>query len=134
MLLGVLQKKIFYFDIDADGILKVFAKELISGQKNNITIRINKGRLTSDEIKKMLKDTERYKVEDLEYKVDAYNELEDYVYGIKTKMKGDLKKMDDVVKEATQWLDENKHAEINVIAKKKKKLERVCNSGAGPSY
>ena len=139
---GVTKAKIF-FDIDADGILKVSAEEPITGQKNNITITNYKGGLTKEEIKKMLEDAERYKVEDQEYKkkVDTYNALENYIYAIKNKMKNgnfrsrisseDLKKMDDMVAEAMKWLDVNKGAETNVIADKKKELKSMCNSIIG---
>lgn len=131
------------FDIDANGILHVSAEEPISGQKNNITITNDKGRLTMEQIEKMLEDAQRYKDEDAanKKKVDAYNDLEDYVYVIKAKMKDgnlrtrlvpeDLKKMDDVVEEAMQWLDANKLAEINVIADKKNELAHLCNSIPG---
>nr|XP_043615171.1 heat shock 70 kDa protein 18-like [Erigeron canadensis] len=131
------------FVVDADGILNVSAEEPLTGQNNNITIKINSMRLGKKEIEDMLEEAERYKYEDQEYKkkVDAYNALEDYIYVIKTKMKdGDirnrlsqsnLKKMDDVVEKAMQWLELNKLAETNVTAGKKKKLERVCNPIVG---
>ncbi|GJY79064.1 heat shock cognate 70 kDa protein 2-like protein, partial [Tanacetum coccineum] len=140
---GVTQARI-QFDIDADGILKVSAEEPTTRQKNNITITNDNGRLTKDEIDKMLEDAERYKYDDQLYKkkAEAYNALEDYIYAIKTKLKDgnirrklfleDLKKMDDVVEEAMDWLDANKLAEINVIEDKKKELERTCNSIVGP--
>nr|GEX87020.1 heat shock cognate 70 kDa protein [Tanacetum cinerariifolium] len=81
---GVTQARIF-FDIDADGILKVSAEEFITGRRNSITISKDKGRLTKEEIERMLEDAERYKVEDQEYKkkVDTYNALENYTYAIK---------------------------------------------------
>lgn len=90
-----------------------------------------------------MEDAERYKVEDQEYKkkVDTYNVLENYIYGIKNKIKNgnfrsrissnDLKKMDDMVAEAMKWLDVNKGAEMNVTADKKKELESMCNSIIG---
>ena len=91
----------------------------------------------------MLEDTERYKYEDQEFKkkAEAYNALEDYVYVMKTKSKDpnirnrvsldDLKKMDNVVQEAMEWLEINKFADIHVILEKKKELENVCNSIVG---
>ncbi|GKE56031.1 heat shock cognate 70 kDa protein 2-like protein, partial [Tanacetum coccineum] len=139
---GVTQARVF-FDIDADGILKVSAEEPITGRRNSITISNNKGRLTKEEIERMLEDAERYKVEDQEYKkkVDTYNALENYTYALKNKIKNgnfrkrisskDLKKMDDVVAEAMKWLDANKGAETNVIKDKKKELKSICNSIVG---
>lgn len=135
---GVTKAKIC-FDIDANGILKVSAKEPITGHKNSFTITNDKMGLGEEEIVKMLEDAKKYKVEDQEYKkkVDAYIALEDYVYVIKTKMKDDnikkrvghedLEEMDDVIKEAMQWLDINKLAEKNVLADRKKKLEYMFN-------
>ncbi|GJW36530.1 heat shock protein 70 [Tanacetum coccineum] len=105
---GVTQARI-QFDIDADGILKVSAEEPTTRQKNNITITNDNGRLTKDEIDKMLEDAERYKYDDQLYKKKALI-------------------MHDVVEEAMYWLDVNKLAEINVIEDKKKELERICNS------
>ncbi|GJW15356.1 retrotransposon protein, putative, ty1-copia subclass [Tanacetum coccineum] len=121
---GVTKARI-QFDIDPDGILKVSAVEPTTRQKNNITITNDNGRLTKDEIDKMLEDAERYKYDDQLYKkkAEAYNALKDYIYAIKTKLKDgnirrklfleDLKKMDDVAEEAMVWLDVNKLAEVS---------------------
>lgn len=74
-------------------------------------------------------------------KVDAYNELEDYIYDMKSKVEDvnirrrlsqkDLKKIVDVVEKAIQWLDIHKLAETNEIADMNNELERVCNSILG---
>ncbi|KAJ9549321.1 hypothetical protein OSB04_021864 [Centaurea solstitialis] len=129
------------FSIDANGILEVSAKQPMTGESNSITITNNNGRLTKEEIEKMLEDAERYKYEDEEFKkkAKAYDALEDYVYEMKTKSKdpnirkrvSHSKKMDDVVEEAMQWLEINKFADIDVITEKKKELENVCNSILG---
>ncbi|KAJ9549075.1 LOW QUALITY PROTEIN: hypothetical protein OSB04_021618 [Centaurea solstitialis] len=131
------------FSIDANGILHVSAKEPLTGQSNNITITNDKGRLSKEEIDKMLEDAEKYKYEDQEFKkrAEAYNALEDFVYEMKTKSKDpnirkrlsleDLKKMDDVVEDAMEWVEINKFADIHVILKKKEELEKVCNSIVG---
>ncbi|KAJ9549074.1 LOW QUALITY PROTEIN: hypothetical protein OSB04_021617 [Centaurea solstitialis] len=124
------------FSIDANGILHVSAKEPLTGKSNNITITNDKGRLSKEEIDKMLEDAEKYKYEDQEFKkrAEAHNALEDFVYVMKTKSKDpnirkrlsleDLKKMDDVVEDAMQWLEINKFADIHVILKKKEELEK----------
>ncbi|GJT69932.1 heat shock cognate 70 kDa protein 2 [Tanacetum coccineum] len=131
------------FDIDANGILEVSANEPITGQKNNIRITNDKMRLGKEEIEKMLIDAERYRIEDQEYqkKVNAFNQFEDYIYGIKTNLRDDnirkklsrddLMKIDNVVEEALQWLDINKLAEISVTAAKKRKVEQVWTSLGG---
>uniref|UniRef100_A0A452Z9J5 Heat shock protein 70 n=1 Tax=Aegilops tauschii subsp. strangulata TaxID=200361 RepID=A0A452Z9J5_AEGTS len=66
------------FDIDANGILNVSAEDKTTGQKNKITITNDKGRLSKEEIEKMVQEAERYKAEDEEHKkkVDAKNALE----------------------------------------------------------
>ncbi|KAJ9549329.1 LOW QUALITY PROTEIN: hypothetical protein OSB04_021872 [Centaurea solstitialis] len=132
------------FSIDANGILEVSAKQPITGESNSVTITNNTGRLTKEEIEKMLEEAERYKSEDEEFKkkAEAYNALEYYVYEMKTKSKDanirkrvshveDSKKMDEVVEEAMQWLEINKFADIHVITEKKKELQNVCNSILG---
>ncbi|KAJ9549073.1 LOW QUALITY PROTEIN: hypothetical protein OSB04_021616, partial [Centaurea solstitialis] len=131
------------FSIDANGILEVSAKQPITGECNNITITNDKGKLTKEEIQKMLEDAKSYKYDDemFKKKAEAYNALEYYVYVMNTKSKDanirkmvsleDLKKMDDVVEEAMQWLEINKLADTVLITEKKQELENVCNSILG---
>ena len=76
------------FDVDADGILTVSARELISNQKAMITVK-NSDRLSSEEIAKMVEEAKAYIEEDdkaLE-KVQAIKGLEEYVYQTKAKLK-----------------------------------------------
>ena len=67
---GVAQIKVC-FDIDANGILNVFAKEITTGLMNKIIITKNKSRLSSEEIKRMVKDAETYKAKDDEHKEEG---------------------------------------------------------------
>merc|ERR1712110_668118 len=73
------------FDIDANAILNVSAEEKSTGKANKITITNDKGRLTKEEIEKMVQEAEKYKAEDdkLRKKVDAKNGLENYCFQIK---------------------------------------------------
>lgn len=73
------------FDVDANGILNVTAVENVTGKKNNIVIRNDKGRLSTEEIERMITEAERYKEQDDEMRavVAAKNEFEGYVYQIK---------------------------------------------------
>ncbi|KAJ9545287.1 hypothetical protein OSB04_024994 [Centaurea solstitialis] len=125
------------FDIDANGILSVSAQEMASGQRNKIAI-INDGStsLSKEEIEKMVKDAEKFRVEDQEHakKVDAYNALEKYAYCMKNKIRGsfklqydDLKVLETAIDETISWLDENPEAEFNELVKKKDSLEGVFN-------
>ncbi|XP_047341493.1 chaperone protein DnaK-like [Impatiens glandulifera] len=72
------------FEIDANGILNVSAEEKKSGEKNKMLIRNDKGRLTTEEIKKLVQDAVKYRLEDEEQKkaAEARNEAEKYAYNI----------------------------------------------------
>jgi len=79
------------FTIDADGILNVSAEEKTSGNKNDITVTNENGRLSSEEIKRMIEEAEHLKSEDMKHvkKVRAINALDDYLYDMKKVMKDD---------------------------------------------
>ena len=76
------------FDIDANGILNVSAEEKATGKSESITIKNDKGRLSQEEIDRMVNDAEKYKEEDdkLKARVTARNELEAYCYQIKSSL------------------------------------------------
>lgn len=139
------------FDIDANGILNVSAEDKTTGQKNKITINNDKGRLSKDEIEKMVQDAERYKGEDEEHKkkIDSKNALENYAYNMRNTIKdgkiassldpAGKKKIEDAVEGAIQWLDQNQLAEADEFDDKMKELEKICNpiiakmyQGGGP--
>ncbi|KVI11970.1 Heat shock protein 70, conserved site-containing protein [Cynara cardunculus var. scolymus] len=127
------------FDIDANGILNVSAEDKTTGQKNKITITNDKGRLSKEEIEKMVQEAEKYKAEDEEHKkkVEAKNALENYAYNMRNTIKDDKissklpadekKKVEDAVEAAIQWLDGNQLAEVDEFEDKMKELEGVCN-------
>jgi len=70
------------FDVDANGILNVSAEEKTSGNKNKLTITNDMGRLSDEEIQRMIHDTEKYKEEDELYKqqIEKKSQLEQYIY------------------------------------------------------
>merc|ERR1739847_29081 len=127
------------FDIDANGILNVSAEDKTTGVKNKITITNDKGRLSSDEIQRLVQEAEKYKAEDEAHKkkVDAKNGLENYAYNMKNtindeKVAGkieadDKKKIEDAIEETINWLDNNQLAEIDEFEDKQKELEGICN-------
>ncbi|XP_042507324.1 heat shock 70 kDa protein-like [Macadamia integrifolia] len=127
------------FDIDANGILNVSAEDKTAGVKNKITITNDKGRLSKEEIEKMVKDAERYKSEDEEVKrkVDAKNSLENYAYNMRNTIKdekisgkldrADKQKIEKAINEAIEWLDGNQLAEVEELEDKLKELEGLCN-------
>jgi heat shock 70kDa protein 1/2/6/8 len=127
------------FDIDANGILNVSAEDKTTGHKNKITITNDKGRLSKEEIEKMVRDADKYKAEDedVRKKVDAKNALENYAYNMRNTIKdekigeklgaADKKKIEDAVEEAIKWLDSNQLAEVDEFEDKMKELEGICN-------
>lgn len=127
------------FDIDANGILNVTAEDKTAGVKNKITITNDKGRLSKEDIEKMVKDAERYKAEDEEVKkkVEAKNSLENYAYNMRNTVKDEKfagklsaeekEKIEKAVEETIEWLDRNQLAEVDELEDKLKELENVCN-------
>ena len=127
------------FDIDANGILNVSAEDKASGQKNKITITNDKGRLSKEEIERMVQDAEKFKAEYEEHKkkIDAKNGLENYAYNMRNTMSDanvggkldaeDKKTIEDAVEAAITWLDGNQTAEVDEFEDKLKELEGVCN-------
>ncbi|GKC39932.1 putative heat shock protein 70 family protein, partial [Tanacetum coccineum] len=101
------------------------------------TISSENGRLSKEEIERMIKDAEKYKLEDQEYKkrVKAFNALEDCLYTMKKNTKEytgnnreirkNLKKMEHAIADVTRWLDDNQGASIDELQHKKKFLESV---------
>lgn len=73
------------FDLDANGILNVSAKDSSTGKSEKITIQNDKGRLSKEEIDRMLSEAEKYRAEDEKQKekVTARNQLESYTFGVK---------------------------------------------------
>merc|ERR1719210_1287335 len=74
------------FDIDANGILNVSAMDKSSGKQNKITITNDKGRLSKEEIERMVNDAETFKAEDEKQKerISAKNNLESYCFNMKS--------------------------------------------------
>ncbi|KAL7257536.1 hypothetical protein ACSBR1_003776 [Camellia fascicularis] len=135
---GVLQINVS-FDIDANGILNVTAEDKTADVKNKITITNDKGRLSKEDIEKMVKDAEKYKAEDEEVKkkVEAKNALENYAYNMRNTVRdekvggkldpADKEKIEKAVEEMIEWLDRNQLAEVDELEDKLKELENLCN-------
>jgi len=126
------------FDIDANGILNVSAAEKSTGKEQKITITNDKGRMSADEIERLVQEAERYKAEDEANKgrVEAKNGLENYAFQIRNsindeKLAGkvseeDKTKINDAVQSTTSWLDANQNAEKEEFEAKQKELEGIC--------
>jgi len=127
------------FDIDANGILNVSAMEKSTGKEQKITIKNDKGRMSADEIERLVQEAERYKAEDEanRARVEAKNALENYVFQIKASANDekladkiseeDKKTINDAVTEALKWLDDHDEADKSEYDEKKAELEKVCN-------
>ncbi|NXN12530.1 HSP70 protein, partial [Indicator maculatus] len=127
------------FDIDANGILNVSAVDKSTGKENKITITNDKGRLSKDDIDRMVQEAEKYKAEDEANRdrVAAKNSLESYTYNMKQtveddKLKGKISEQDkqkvlDKCREVVSWLDRNQMAEKEEYEHKQKELEKLCN-------
>lgn len=91
------------FDLDANGILNVSAKEISTGKSERITIKNDKGRLSKEDIDKMLKEAEMYRQEDEKQKerVTSRNQLESYVFSVKQAVEEAGTKLSETDKKAT---------------------------------
>ena len=107
------------FDVDANGILNVSAVDKSTGKENKITITNDKGRLSKEEIERMVSEAEKYKAEDDEQakRIQARNQLEGYAYQVKStveddKLKDKISEEDrntvlEKCKEVLEWFDHN---------------------------
>jgi L1 cell adhesion molecule like protein len=102
------------FDLDANGILNVSASEKSSGKSEKITITNDKGRLSKEEIERMVEEAERYKQEDdlVKEKIEAKNKMEEQLYQIKSKANDEKDEgvkalLSEAIKKYDDWLFEN---------------------------
>ena len=127
------------FDIDANGIVNVSAKDQSTGKTNAITITNDTGRLSKGEIDRMVADAEKYKKEDemQREKIAARNSLESYVYSVKQTAEDpnvvnklnadDLETVKKKTQEVMAWLDRNSMADKEEYEEKQKDLQQVCS-------
>ncbi|TPX70895.1 hypothetical protein SpCBS45565_g01499 [Spizellomyces sp. 'palustris'] len=127
------------FDVDANGILNVTAVDKTTGRSNKITITNDKGRLSKEEIERMVSEAEKYKAEDeaAAERIQAKNGLESYAYNLRNTLQdekiagkleaGDKTKLESAIDEAIKWLDSNLEASKEEYEHKQKDLEGVAN-------
>jgi len=125
------------FDVDANGILNVSAVEKGSGKIEKITITNDKGRLSKEDIEKMVNDAEKFKDEDDKQKerISAKNGLESYIFNLKSSLDNEEIKTKLTSEEvsgaqtaldsALKWLDANQLAEKEEFEDKQKELETM---------
>lgn len=127
------------FDIDANGILNVSAADKSTGKSEKITITNDKGRLSKEDIERMVNDAENYKAEDekAREKIAAKNALESYAYSMKQTVEDekvkdklteeDIATINSKVDETMSWLDSNQTAEKDEFEHQQKQLESICS-------
>ena len=129
------------FEVDANGILQVSAEDKGTGKAEKITITAEKGRLSEEEIERMVREAEEYAEEDKKVKerIDARNGLESYLYNLKNTMEDDekgladnlsaedKKELQDTIDETLDWLDEHADAETEELQEKQKEVEAIAN-------
>merc|ERR1711861_7281 len=131
------------FEIDSNGILNVGAEDKGTGASEKITITNDKGRLTEEEIEKMIREAEEFAEEDklAKERIDARNAFDGYIHSMKSavdgsgenkglgeKMDEDEKEtIDDAIKDGQDWLSSNPEADAEEIKEKQKEIEGICS-------
>merc|ERR1712050_535007 len=130
------------FEIDSNGILNVGAEDKGTGKSEKITITNDKGRLTEEQIEKMIKEAEQFADEDKKVKerVDAKNAFDGYLHSMRSATEGsgenkglsekldddEKEKIMDALKDGQSWLDSNPEADAEEIKEKHKEIEGIC--------
>merc|ERR1719506_2207504 len=129
------------FEIDSNGILNVGAEDKATGKSEKITITQEKGRLSQEDIDRMVQEAEEFAEDDKKVKerIDARNALEGYTYSIRNTIEDEKKgiadkiseedkeTIEEAVKDALAWLDDNQEAEKEDFEEKQKEVEQVAN-------
>ena len=129
------------FEVDANGILQVSAEDKGTGKAEKITITAEKGRLSEEEIERMVREAEEFAEEDKKVKgrIDARNGLESYLYNLKNTLEDDekgladnisaedKKELQDTIDETLDWMDENPEADMEDYQAKLKEVEQIAN-------
>ncbi|KAG6597739.1 Luminal-binding protein [Phytophthora cinnamomi] len=126
------------FEIDANGILQVSAEDKGTGKAETITITAEKGRLSQEEIDRMVQEAAEFADEDKKVKdrIDGRNALEGYLYSLKNNVEEKLEdKIDEddkdtvltAVQDAMDWLEDNQEADKEDFEAKQKEVEKLVN-------
>merc|ERR1711988_160204 len=131
------------FEIDSNGILNVGAEDKATGKSEKITITNDKGRLTEEQIEKMIKEAEQFADEDKKVKerIDARNAFDGYLQSMRSAAEGSgddkglSEKLDDdekeqiaeAIKDGQDWLSSNPEADAEEIKEKQKEIEGICS-------
>jgi len=129
------------FEIDSNGILNVGAEDKGTGKSEKITITNDKGRLTEEEIERMVREAEEFAEEDKKTKerIDAKNAFDGYLHGLKGAVEGgdgkgladkmeeeDKEKVKEALEDGESWISANSEADSEEIRDKHKEIEGIC--------
>mmetsp|Transcript_11604 Transcript_11604/g.17849 ORF Transcript_11604/g.17849 Transcript_11604/m.17849 type:complete len:688 (-) Transcript_11604:108-2171(-) len=128
------------FEVDSSGLLQVSAEDKGTGKSEKITITAEKGRLSEEDIKRMVDEAEQFAEEDRKVKerIDSKNGLESYLFNLKNTLEDsdggvadnisseDMKEMQDVINETLDWMEENPEADTDDYNGKKKEVEQIA--------
>ena len=129
------------FDVDENSILTVTAVEKATGKSEKIVVTNDSGRLSKEEIERMLREAKEFEEQDkvTKEKIDAKNSLENYIYSMKNTVEDKEKGIGDKIsqsekdeitnalKEAQDWLSANQEAEKDDYDTHLKDLQKVCD-------
>ena len=131
------------FQLNADGILHVSAEDKFSGKAESLVITNEKGRLSDEEIRRMVLEAETFEEQDRKEKerVESRNKLEGYVYSVKSSLSGEDKgsrlsdqlsdeerdEVDKSLEETNEWLDDNQDAEKADLDERLSELEAAVS-------
>jgi len=126
------------YDLDANGILQVNACDKTTGKVEKITITNDKGRLSQEQIEKMVRDAEKFKDDDAKQKerIESKNQLENYAYTIRSSLQDenisgklsqeDKTKLNAIVDSTLSWLDSHQGSDKEEFDAKRKELENTA--------
>jgi heat shock protein 5 len=129
------------FEVDANGILQVSAEDKGTGKVEKITITAEKGRLSAEEIERMIHEAEEFAEEDKRVKerIDARNGLESYIFNLKNQLDDDdkglaenlsienRKELEDTIEEMLDWIEDSSEANKEDFDEKQKEIESIVN-------
>ena len=126
------------FDVDANGILSIGAHDKGTGKQESLTITSEKGRLSDEEIERMVREAEEFAEEDNKEKakIQARNELEAYLYNLKNSINDTLQdklsedeksELNTAVNDGLDWLEDHPAAEKEEYDEKQKEVEQIAN-------
>ena len=136
------------FDVDENSILTVSAVEKATGKSEKIVVTNDSGRLSKEEIERMLREAKEFEEQDkiTKERIDAKNSFENYIYsmkntvedkekGIGAKLSEDEKEtIGNALKEAQDWLNANQEAEKDEYDSHLKDLQKICDPIIGKLY